>query len=373
LNRGSLLGEEVIWSGRPTEIATPQTLRIAALVLFVLSGVSLCFAVVVSQALGASPAQTVLFSAWSASLALACLEVPKQWLRRVRYTVTRSYVVLERGPFRRTIERRSISFARIKWSHATPGVGDIDLVRAVPAGALRRRLLLQLRGVSAPDQVWAIIRDARVPTPPQSGERPLGQRLDEGEQVLWSARPRPTRWALLPHGRREIGVLVLAMLMTASLGRMLTRVVPNYRLLEASGLPGASTANVALIAAEGLAMLVLALLAGWFSYEALVAPSRNLQATRYLITNRRVLIQRGREELHLDRARIVDVIPTRSRRGLTDVFLVLDGPRARALAISGAFGDVETGPHLRPVLEAVDDPEGVSKLLMEAVSTQQAA
>jgi hypothetical protein len=363
----------VIWSGRPSEMATPPSLRLAAWVLFVLSGVAVCFAVVISQALGGSPARPLLFGFWCASLGVACLEVPKLWLRKVRYLVTQSYVVLERGPFRRTIERRAISYARIVWSRRTPGVGDIDLVRAVQTGALKRRLLLQLRGVTAPDQVWAIVRDASVPTQPQSGERPLTQRLDAGERVLWSARPRPGRWRFLPQRKREIGVLVLALFLAISLFRMLSRVVPNYRLLEASGLPHAPAANIALLAGEGLAIFVLAGLSAWFFYESVIGPARNLKATRYLITNRRVLIQRGREELHLDRSRIVDVIPTRSRLGISDVFLVLDGPRARALAISGAFGESDTGPDLRPVLEAVDDPEAVSLLLLAVSPTKQAA
>jgi hypothetical protein len=365
LERDSLLGERIIWSGRPTEIRTPATLRVAAALMFLLSGVAVCFAVVVSQALGESPLQSLLFGFWTASVGIACLEAPKIWLRRVKYYVTQSYVVLERGPFRRTIERRSISFARIRWSRRSSGVGDIDLVRAVPAGALRRRLLLQLRGVIAPDQIWAIVRDASVPTQPQASARPVAQRLDAGERVLWSARPRPTRWSFVPQRKRELGVLALALLMLVSFATMAGRAIPNYRILEAAGLPISPLANAALLAGEGLGMLLLLGLSAWFFYEALLAPTRNLRATRYLITNRRVLIQRGREELHLDRSRIVDVIPKRARTGgLSDVFLVLDGPRARALAISGAFDESEPGPQLKPVLEAVEDPEGVSRLLL---------
>ena len=102
----------------------------------------------------------------------------------------------------------------------------------------------------------------------------------------------------------------------------------------------------------------------YLAVEGLVQPLRQLDRTRYLITDRRVLIQRGREELHLDRERIVDVIPTPGASGMTDVFLVLDGPRARALAISGAFGEQDTGPQLRPVLESVEDAESVSRILL---------
>jgi hypothetical protein len=63
----------------------------------------------------------------------------------------------------------------------------------------------------------------------------------------------------------------------------------------------------------------------------------------------------------------VDVIPTRGAGGFSDVFLVLDGPRARALALGGAFGEIDDGPLLRPVLQAVEDAEGISKILLTRV------
>jgi hypothetical protein len=85
-----------------------------------------------------------------------------------------------------------------------------------------------------------------------------------------------------------------------------------------------------------------------------------------LITNKRVLIQRGREELSLDRTRIVDVIDAPAGAGMSHVFLVLDGPRARALAASGAFGELTRGPDLRPVFESLEDAEGARRVLRAA-------
>jgi hypothetical protein len=109
--------------------------------------------------------------------------------------------------------------------------------------------------------------------------------------------------------------------------------------------------------------MLLACVAVGLGYVALVRPARLAQKTRYLITDRRVLIQRGHEELCLDRERIVDVIDTPVQGGVHDIFLVLDGPRARALAASGAFGerDIENG--LVPVFHAVADAEEVSQIL----------
>jgi hypothetical protein len=95
--------------------------------------------------------------------------------------------------------------------------------------------------------------------------------------------------------------------------------------------------------------------------------------TRYLITDRRVLIRRGTEELSLDRGRIADVIAAPLRgyaddstsqtgQGLSDVFLVLDGPQARAFSPSGAFGERD-GDKLVPVLSAIEDAETVGSIL----------
>ena len=98
-------------------------------------------------------------------------------------------------------------------------------------------------------------------------------------------------------------------------------------------------------------------------YIALVRPGRLAQQTRYLITDQRVLIQRGHDELCLDRTNIVDVIDSPGQSGLHDIFLVLDGPRARAVAASGAFGERDIEDGLVPVFHAVVDADEVSQIL----------
>jgi hypothetical protein len=130
-----------------------------------------------------------------------------------------------------------------------------------------------------------------------------------------------------------------------------------------AGLSPGSLSFVALVVGEALAVAAIGALAAWLAWDAAIRPALLAGRTRYLVTDGRVLIQRGREELHLDRSRIVDVIDAPARGGLKDVFLVLDGPRARALAASGAFGELPRGPHLRPVLESVEDAESVSRIL----------
>jgi hypothetical protein len=363
MHRDLVLGERIVWSGKPRVIEAPRTMRVGALVLFALAAVSLCFAVVVSFALHVTPTEPLLFAGWASVLGVLALQAPKIWLEKVEYIVTERHVVMQRGPFRRSIERSAISFARIRWNSSSPGVGDMDLVRAVPTGALRRRLLLQLRGVAAPDSVWAIIRGVQSSIEPHRGDRPLAQRLDDGEHVVWSARPRHNVLAYFPRGRREMSLVGLSVILFYALGTAIARAIPNFRVLEGAGLREGPF--VALLIGEGIAAMLILCTAVYLAVDGLISPAHKLERTRYLITNRRVLIQRGREELHLDRERIVDVIPNpRGARGLTDVFLVLDGPRARALAMSGAFGEADVGPQLRPVLESVEDAESVSRILL---------
>ena len=373
--RDSLFGERIVWTGHPTRLSSPPMLRAAALVLFILAAVSTSYALVLALALGASPAATLLFAMWCTSLGFACLQLPRIWLAKVRYVVTEQHVIWQRGPFRRSIERRAISFARVFWSKQAPGIGDIDLVRAVPTGALRRRLMLRLSGVSAPDRVWAIIRGEEDVAPIGHGDRPLAQRLDAGERVLWSAQPRRrTLRAYMPQGRREWALIAIALFLLAVLARMLVRAIPVLRRLVEAGLPVRSFAFAALVFGIASSLGVVLAVAIYLLYDTVVRPGLLVSKTRYLITDKRVLIQREREELSLDRKRIVDVIDAPAGDGLSHVFIVMDGPRARALAASGAFGELERGPNLRPVLESLEDAEGASRILRApAKSLSQAA
>jgi hypothetical protein len=117
-----------------------------------------------------------------------------------------------------------------------------------------------------------------------------------------------------------------------------------------------------LIAGAALGMLLLLSVALAVAYVAFVRPARLARATRYFVTDARVLIRRGNEELSLDRSRIAYVIDAPWRK-LHDVFLVLDGPQARALAPSGAFGGDDRDDALRPVFAAIADADTVGKLL----------
>ena len=265
----------------------------------------------------------------------------------------------------RSIEIRQISYALVRWSSRDSKVGDLVLVRAVPTGALRRTLSLTLDDVEAPDRLLALIRGVEPSAPLGSGGRPLAQRLDPGERVLWSAAPVSTPWTL-----RRLATAVTGAAMVFAFVRLVERLVPRLVGLVQALPPGIAAF---LLVAVSLTILLLFAGATGVTYAAFVRPSRLTRQTRYFVTDARVLIRRGGEELSLDRSRIAYVIDAPSRR-LHDVFLVLDGPQARALAPSGAFGEEDHGVDgLRPVFASIDDADTVGRILAERELEKRAA
>ena len=347
----------IVWSGSPVPQRAPLQERLAALACVLVSLVALGFSVVVSVGLGQSPAMLVTLSALAASAGLFVWRLPPLWRAMLRYEITEEQVVWKRGPFRRLMDRQSLSYARIQWHPTTSGVGDLILVRAVPIGVLWRTLSLRLSNLPAPDRVLALLRGVEPGPSMGRGSVPLAQRLDEGELVLWSARPLATRW-----DRRRLWTMGLAMLLVFSVVRAavhLARPLVQIHHALTGGVFWVFVASIAL----GWAMVLATGLA--LGYVAFLRPSRWLRDTRYFVTNRRVLIRRGSEELSLDRTRIAYVIAG-NRRGSRDLFLVLDGPRARAMAIHGAFGGVDEPTELSPVLAAIPPGDGPESLLSPA-------
>jgi hypothetical protein len=158
--------------------------------------------------------------------------------------------------------------------------------------------------------------------------------------------------------------------LTAVFVQSLARSVPTFaKLFRLHAL--APPLAAVLVGGAALAMLLLLAVAVGVAYVALIRPRRLTRATRYFVTDARVLIRRGDEELSLDRSRIAYVIDAPGRK-LHDVFLVLDGPQARAFAPSGAFG----GDHddvLRPVFAAIADADAVGAILREQELGKRAA
>ncbi|UQA61712.1 hypothetical protein [Polyangium aurulentum] len=363
MKRDSLFGEEVVWSGRPKVVECPLLYRVAAAVCAVFSAISTASAIVVATALDRQTGPMLAFAAWMATLALVFALGPKWWRSELEFVVTERHVVLQRGRLRRTMDRAAISFARIHWNPKNPGAGDLELVRAVPTGALRRRLSIVLTGIVAPDRVWAIIRGVTPATPAGDGHRLLAQRLDEGERVLWSGHP-PDRWRRwLPTSWRAFASLGLGIWLVVAAIMTSVHSVHAVRTVVSAGILPESVTFVALVTSLALTSLLLASAAGIIVYASVVRPARLEKETRYWITDRRVLIQRGDEELHLDRSRIVDVIDSPAEKGLKHLFLVLDGPMARAFASSGAFGERNV-QGLQPVLHRIADADAVRRIIL---------
>ncbi len=352
----------MVWSGRPKVVTVPAVYRAGAAVCGIASAITTASAIVVSTAVGARPDGLLAFAAWMATLAVATAYLPKWWRSELEFSVTDRHVVVRRGKLRRSVERRAISFARIHWHPTLPGIGDLEIVRAVPTGALRRRLSIVLTGVVAPDRVWAIIRGVTPATPAGDGHRLLAQRLDDGERVLWSGHP-PNRWRKwVPTGLRGVGSVGIALVLAVSAVVASTHSIHALRVVVGAGLDPESVSFVALVASVSMTVVLLAAGAVVLLYASLVRPARLEAQTRYWITDRRVLIQQGNVELHLDRSHIVDVIDAPADGGLRDLFLVLDGPRAAAFASSGAFGE-RPAQGLLPVLHSVSDADSVTRIL----------
>jgi hypothetical protein len=354
--RESLFGERILWRGKCRAVTVPFVNKVMAVVGAVASAVTLCYAVVVAKSLAAPVGGMILLAAWCATLALGAWRIPLWWRCQVEYLVTDRHVIWRRGPLRRSIEIDQISYALVRWYANESTFGDLVIVRAVPTGALRRTLTLTLSDIETPDRLWATIRGVEQSAPLGSSDRPLAQRLDPGERVLWSGAPLASAWTT----RRAV-MAVAGGVLAITFVRSLAKSIPTLaRVLQLHALPPALAA--ALVGGAALGMLLLLAVSVGVAYAAWLRPARLARATRYFVTNSRVLIRRGSEELSLDRSRIAYVIDAPWKK-LHDVFLVLDGPQARALAPSGAFGGEDNDDALKPVFAAIADADTVGEIL----------
>lgn len=383
MRRDPVLGEQVLWRGSPRTVALTTTTRLVFWTLALLSAMALATAIAAASTLAVPVRGMIFFAGWCAMFAMAVRVLPRHWHTRAEILVTDQRVIWRRGRFGRSIERAGITFARIRWYASEGEVGDLELVRAVPTGALRRRLTVVLRGVHRPDKLWDLIRTPGSETAPASarqaasflrahaisdappaslGPRPLGQRLQPSERIEWSGRPIETWRRFIPRARRNIAGALLGAACFFALARAGQRAAHALHQVLEAGVASSSVGFIALVTAMSLSALLLLGMGAALLWSAVIEPGLLVQQTRYLITNQRVLIVQGREELQLDRAHIVDVIDAPAEAGGHDLFLVLDGPRARGLAVSDAFQRPDT-PELQPVLRQLPDAEQPERLL----------
>jgi hypothetical protein len=320
-----------------------------------MSAIATLLAVAGSQAGHVATGKLILFAAWTATFALLVRAVPVLWAQAARYTVTDRHVIWQSGQLKRTVQRAGISFARITWHRRNPEVGDLDLVRAVPTGAMHRRLTLTLQGVAAPHRVWAIVRGAQTMTGQEGGGNvPPEQRLDEGEAVRWAARPKRSWLAVLPLStRRTLTTALGALCGMVGVRTVLVGVSMMGRLLDA-GIAPWSLGFLSLLGAIGLTVVLLGALGGWMLHAGITRKPWLDAKTRYVLTNQRFILERGRQELHVTRSAIVDLVDRKGLYGGRDAYLILDGPQARAVSAQGAFGPGEGVRGFRPMLQALD-------------------
>ncbi len=363
MERDSVFGERIIHTARPGDIAATALERGATWLLGTAAAISASLAIAAAVTLGVQVQGLVAFAAWCASLGVGVRLVPQLWHQGADFVVTERRVVWRRGRFRRSIDRAQISFARIHWYPGKSGRGDLELVRDVPMGALRRKLTILLRGVEHPDRLWELIRsgdlrhlDVEAPT------RPVGARLPVGERVVWTEKPRASWRDFVPERRRDLAASALGLVAALAVAWVGPHALGAARRVLEAGVPVASLGFVALAASLGLTVALLFGTAAALVWSSVVAPGLRAGRTRYVITDQRVLIASGHDELLIDRARIVDVIAAARVDGQHDLFLVLDGPRSRGVAVSGAFEDAPPG-ELSPVLRGIVDVDDARRLL----------
>jgi hypothetical protein len=245
--RDSYFGDPIVWTGRPKVITVPTMYRVGAITSGIVAMTTTSSAIVVATVLKVAVGSMLLFAAWMASLAIAFWQLPKWWRSELSYTITENNIIIQRKALRRFIDRRAISFARIHWHPSLPGVGDLELVRAVPTGALRRKLTIVLTGIAAPDRVWAFVRGVTPATPAGDGQRLLSQRLDDGERVLWSAHPSGVL-SFMPKGARAAASLGLGLVLVVAAVISAVRAIHGVKVVLQAGLQPASFSFVALVA-----------------------------------------------------------------------------------------------------------------------------
>ncbi|NOY93453.1 MAG: hypothetical protein GXP55_19900 [Deltaproteobacteria bacterium] len=352
--------EQVLWHGHAVQgVPLDRRLRIAAFAFVLLGVIAALFAGLLHVAELPGTRDLVSLGALLLAMAVASILLPHWLSDGLEYVVTDRRVFTRRGRHMRQMERAAITFGRLRWSAAMPHVGDLELVIAVPFGPLSRKQKLVLRAVRDPESVFAIIR-GRTPRPgADDRELPLVERLDPGEQVVWGGRPvgRAIGWREL--ATAAIGVL--ASVLAFAYAHAVFLVLAD---LERVGLPVRSWTWVLFFLPVTLSFLSILGVGAWLIWWGLFRARILAGETDYVLTDRRLLIRRGPVEFSVERRRIVDAALTPAGDGRHNVFLMLDAPRGRALAIGAALSRVAPPrDDVAPVLYDVGDAEGLVRLM----------
>jgi hypothetical protein len=356
-----LPSEKVLWHGGPAPGAARDPIWwLAALLLYALGIVAGLFSGLLWIAELSGARQIGLMSVYLGLWATAVVVAPHFLHQRCEYLVTDRRVMWRRGRMTRWIDRHAISYGRIVWNRITPGVGHLELVRATPFGPLARMQRLKLMHLAAPDRVYACIRG--VDPSPLLGDPdlPLTDRLDPGEEVLWGGGPQG--WML---GWRDLTSALIGAFVLWLGVRYGSQALGLLVDLERLGLQVRSWTWLLLFLATALSFSVIAGAGASLIWHGIFRARALGRETEYVLTDRRVLIRRGRTELSLDRRSIVDVAVVPIVDGCRHLYLILDAPEARALSDSGALQPLSPARDLvPPVLYELRDTEDLCALLL---------
>jgi len=355
-----LPSERVLWEGGPRRDAPrSRGWRLVPALLVTVAVISGLFGALLHSVGLPGASQVTFVCVYLVLTAIAVAVAPGILYGSSRYVVTDRRVMWKRGKIRRAVDTHGITFARIHWNRAVPTVGDLELVRSVPFGPLARQQRIKLHNVEAPDAVLARIRGEEPSVHAGDHTIELTDRLDPDEEVLWGASPdgHGIDWRDVLTTMFGLGVLFVGMPMAVRAAAVLAR-------LEQHGLPLVSGTWILMFIAMALTATLILTVGVGLCWHGILRARAMGKDTEYILTDRRLLIRRGRTELSLERGRIVDVAETPGWRGLTNLYLVLDGPEARALADSGAMSVITPSRDaMMPVLFDLEDPQDVRSLL----------
>jgi hypothetical protein len=365
-----LPSEQVVWQGTPVRRVSRDLLwRLGPLLVGALATIAALFSALLHAANLPGTRQTGFVACYLALLAAAFWLAPRVLHDACEYLVTDRRVLWRRGSLSRWIDRQGLSYARVIWNGATPGVGHLELVRATPFGPLSRKQRIVLHNLQAPDRVLACVRGVEPMAQLGDPELSLTDRLDEGEIVIWGGSPQGflLGWRDLLTG--ALGIVVLGMGL-----RYGVRALAMIVYLEHSGLRVRSLTWLLLFLATALTWCVISGVGAWLVWRGFILARALSRNTEYLLTSERVLIRRARTELSLDRRAIVDVAVVPVGLGCRTLFLILDAPGSRALSDSGAL--LPLGPArdlVPPVFYELRDAERVCELLLRVEPPWSAA
>ncbi|MFK7990769.1 MAG: hypothetical protein AB8I08_32415 [Sandaracinaceae bacterium] len=356
--------ERVLWVGAPRRASPEGAWRWGPPLLAAMGVIALLFAALLGTAELPGGPQVAMVGVLALLTAGAVRLAPGFILDTCEFAVTDRRILWKRGEIRRSMDRHGLTYARIRWHPQTPTIGTLELVRAVPFGPLARKQRIVFHHLSAPDEVLAVIRQAGDSSHRGDHTTPLLSRLDPDEEPVWVAAPEGPGIGWRDVGTSALGLAVLFVGLPIGL-----RGAVVLAELEGLGLSTRSSTWLLLFSAVALtAVVILAVGLGLAWYGILRARAMG-HDTQYVLTDRRILIRRGRTELSLDRGRVVDIAETRAWRGLSNLHLVLDGPDARALNDSGALGSVTPSRDaVVPVLYELRDVSGLRSALLGRIS-----